>query len=150
MQAKLDASKRRAGNPPLPTRGKLPPPPPDDSHETRFMSDDLRRNALLLLGQITSNLTCSEPSHCHCKCEVADSREFVSHPSSRLPTYPQAAPATDSYSTHDQEQPHQSTALLRVVMDHHLTTQAASGSPLHSAPLQLSQALPRQHTDGKL
>ena len=34
--------------------------------------------------------------------------------------YPQAAPATDSYFTHDQAQPHQSTALLRVAMDHPL------------------------------
>ena len=59
--------------------------------------------------------------------------------------YPQAAPATDSYFTHDQAQPHQSTALLRVAMDHHLTTQAASGSPLHSALFQPSRARPQQH-----
>ena len=59
--------------------------------------------------------------------------------------YPQAAPATDSYFTHDQAQPHQSTALLRVAMDHHLTTQAASGSPLHSALFQPSRAHPQQH-----
>jgi len=59
--------------------------------------------------------------------------------------YPQAAPATDSYFTHDQAQPHQSTALLRVAMDHHLTTQAAFGSPLHSALFQPSRARPQQH-----
>ena len=59
--------------------------------------------------------------------------------------YPQAAPATDSYFTHDQEQPHQSTALLRVVMEHLLTIQVASGSPLHSAPVQPSRARPQQH-----
>ena len=55
---------------------------------------------------------------------------------------PQAAPATDSYFTHDQEQHHQSTALLRVVMEHLLTIQVASGSPLHSAPVQPSRAAP--------
>ena len=43
-----------------------------------------------------------------------------------------------------------STALLRVGKDHHLVTQVASGSLLHSAPPQLSRASPRQHADGKL
>ena len=40
-----------------------------------------------------------------------------------------------------QAQPHQSTALLRIDKEHHLVTQVASGSPLHSDPLQRSRAL---------
>ena len=57
---------------------------------------------------------------------------------------------THSHFTHVSTQPHQSTALLTSGKNHHLVTQAAPGSPIHSARLQLSRALPRQHTDGKL
>ena len=48
---------------------------------------------------------------------------------------------THSHFTHAQTQPHQSTALLRMGKVHHLVTQVASGSSLHSAPLQRSRAL---------
>ena len=44
----------------------------------------------------------------------------------------------------------QSTALLRMGKGYHLVTLVASGSPLHSAPLQRSRLSPRQHADGKL
>ena len=48
---------------------------------------------------------------------------------------------THSHFTHAQTQPHQSTALIRVGKVYHLVTQVASGSSLHSAPLQRSRAL---------
>ena len=48
---------------------------------------------------------------------------------------------THSHFTHAQTQPHQSTALLRMGKVHHLVTQVASGSSLHSPPLQRSRAL---------
>ena len=57
---------------------------------------------------------------------------------------------THSHFTHAQTQPHQSTALIRMGKGYHLVTQVASGSPLHSAPLQRSRLSPRQHADGKL
>ena len=61
---------------------------------------------------------------------------------SHTPISPTDTAGTHSHFTHAQAQPHQSTALLRMGKGHHLVTQVASGSPLHSAPLQLSRALP--------
>ena len=59
------------------------------------------------------------------------------------PVSPTDTAGTHSHFTpHAQAQPHQSTALLRMVKGYHLVTQVASGSPLHSAPLQMSRALP--------
>ena len=69
---------------------------------------------------------------------------------SHTPVSPTDTAGTHSHFTHAQAQPHQSTALLRMGKVHRLVTQAAPGSPLHSAPLQLCRALPQQHTDGKL
>ena len=48
---------------------------------------------------------------------------------------------THSHFSHAQAQPHQSTALIRMGKGYHLVAQVASGSPLHSAPLQRSRAL---------
>ena len=50
---------------------------------------------------------------------------------------------THSHFTHAQAQPHQSTALLRMGKCYHFETLEASGSPLHSAPLQRSRLSPR-------
>ena len=61
---------------------------------------------------------------------------------SHTPVSPTDTAGTHSHFTHAQAQPHQSTALLRMGKDHHLATQVASGSPLHSAPLQRSRAPP--------
>ena len=61
---------------------------------------------------------------------------------SLTPVSPTDTAGTHSHFTHAQAQPHQSTALLRMGKGYHLVTQVASGSPLHSAPLQLSRALP--------
>ena len=60
---------------------------------------------------------------------------------SYTPVSPTDTAGTHSHFTHAQTQPHQSTALLRMGKNHHLVTQVASGSPLHSAPLQQSRAL---------
>ena len=61
---------------------------------------------------------------------------------SHTPVSPTDTAGTHSHFTHAQTQPHQSTALIRMGKGYHLVTQVASGSPLHSAPLQLSRALP--------
>ena len=60
---------------------------------------------------------------------------------SYTPVSPTDTAGTHSHFTHAQAQPHQSTALLRMGKVHHLVTQVASGSSLHSAPLQRSRAL---------
>ena len=60
---------------------------------------------------------------------------------SYTPVSPTDTAGTHSHFTHAQAQPHQSTALIRMGKGYHLVTQVASGSPLHSAPLQLSRAL---------
>ena len=67
---------------------------------------------------------------------------------SHAPVSPTDTAGTHSHFTHSQAQPHQSTALLRVGKVHHFVTQVASGSSLHSAPLQRSRLSPRQHADG--
>ena len=67
-----------------------------------------------------------------------------------MPVLPSDSAGTHSHFTHDQAQPHQSTALIRMGKGYHLVTLVASGSPLHSAPLQRSRLSPRQHADGKL
>ncbi|EOD39396.1 hypothetical protein EMIHUDRAFT_223615 [Emiliania huxleyi CCMP1516] len=41
-------------------------------------------------------------------------------------------------------------ALIRMGKGYHLVALVASGSSLHSAPLQRSRLSPRQHADGKL
>ncbi len=60
--------------------------------------------------------------------------------------YPQAAPATD----YDQEQPHQSTALLRVVMDRPLGAVEAPQLLLLSAPFSACRAPPPQRCSREL
>ena len=77
--------------------------------------------------------------------DEAHSGSYHGSPASYTPVSPTDTAGTHSHFTHAQAQPHQSTALLRVAMDHHLTTQAASGSPLHSALFQPSRARPQQH-----
>ena len=69
---------------------------------------------------------------------------------SLTPVSPTDTAGTHSHFTHAQTQPHQSTALIRMGKGYHLVTLVASGSPLHSAPLQRSRLSPRQHADGKL
>ena len=77
---------------------------------------------------------CSTPPR---RLRRSDSRLFHIQCFTQRPTA-----GTHSLFTHAQAQPHQSTALLRMGKGYHLVTQVASGSPLHSAPLQLSRALP--------
>ena len=69
---------------------------------------------------------------------------------SHTPISPTDTAGTHSHFTHAQAQPHQSTALLIIDKGYHLVALVASGSSLHSAPLQRSRLSPRQHADGKL
>ena len=69
---------------------------------------------------------------------------------SHTPVSPTDTAGTHSQFTHAQAQPHQSTALLRMVMDHHLAAVEAPHPLLFSAPLNACRAPPRQHADGKL
>ena len=91
-------------------------------------------------GPSVSRLSCPKPSlFLVMKPTLAHTTALAA---SLTPVSPTDTAGTHSHFTHAQAQPHQSTALLRMGKVHHLVTQVASGSPLHSAPLQLSRALP--------
>jgi len=82
--------------------------------------------------------------------DEAHSGSYHGSAASHTPVSATDTAGTHSHFTHAQIQPHQSTALIRMGKGYHLVTLVASGSPLHSAPLQLSRLSPRQHADGKL
>jgi hypothetical protein len=82
--------------------------------------------------------------------DEAHSGSYHGSAASHTPVSATDTAGTHSHFTHAQAQPHQSTSLLRMGKGYHLVTLVASGSPLHSAPLQRSRLSPRQHADGKL
>ena len=84
-------------------------------------------------GPSVSSLSCPKPSLSWVmKPTLAHTRALTA---SHAPVSPTDTAGTHSHFTHAQTQPHQSTALLRMGKVHHLVTQVASGSSLHSAPL---------------
>ena len=90
-------------------------------------------------GPSVSSLSCPKPSLSRVmQPTLAHTRALTA---SHAPVSPTDTAGTHSHFTHAQTQPHQSTALLRMGKVHHLVTQVASGSSLHSPPLQRSRAL---------
>ena len=77
--------------------------------------------------------------------DEAHSGSYHGSAASHTPVSATDTAGTHSHFTHAQTQPHQSTALIRMGKGYHLVTLVASGSPLHSAPLQRSRLSPRQH-----
>ena len=74
--------------------------------------------------------------------DEAHSGSYHGSAASHTPVSATDTAGTHSHFTHAQTQPHQSTALLRIGKGYHLVTQAAFGSPLHSAPLNACRAPP--------